>query len=237
MDLSWPPGRLVNDGIAKNQFMGFADKLTFPTVDVIARRVAEFGTDQVVLLFKIDLSGYFRQLPLDPGDYSLMCFTWNDEVYFDIVSPMGLHSTPYFAQCVSNAIKYVHNSMGYFLFNYTDDFIGAEGAEKVNASFMALQHTLRDVGIAEAKEKRVQPTHKLNCVGTLVDTESHTLEVLPERLVEISSELSQWIGRKSCTLKELQQLIGKLQFICAVVRPGRLFLACMLEKLRECSNP
>ena len=217
--------------------MGFTDKLTFPTVDVIARRVAEFGTDQVVLLFKIDLSGYFRQLPLDPGDYSLMCFTWNDEVYFDVVLPMGLRSTPYFAQRVSNAIKYVHNSMGYFLFNYMDDFIGAEGAEKVNTSFTALQHTLRDVGIAEAKEKRVQPTHKLNCVGTLVDTESRMLEVLPERLVKISSELSQWKGRKTCTLKELQQLIGKLQFICAVVRPGRLFLARMLEKLRECSDP
>ena len=164
MDLSWPPGRSVNDGIAKNQFMGFNDKLTFPTVDLIARRVAEFSCSEVLLLFKIDPSGYFRQLPLYPGDYSLLCFTWNNMIYF-LVLPMGLCSAPYFAQRVSNAIKYIHNKMGYFLFNYMDDFIGVEVVSKISDSFGALHHTLRNIGITEAKEKRVASTQKLNCVG------------------------------------------------------------------------
>ena len=124
MDLSWPPGCSVNDGIAKDQFMGFTMKLSYSVLDEIAQRVHELGTD--AQLFKVDLKRYFRQLPIDPCDYSLLCFTWQGKAYFDVVSPMGLHSTPQFAQRVSNAIRYIHERKGYFLFNYIDDFIGAE---------------------------------------------------------------------------------------------------------------
>ena len=90
MDLSWPPDLSVNDGIAKDQFMGFNAKLTFPTVDSIAKRIVELENQGNIMLFKVDLSAYFRQIPLDPGDYSLLCFTWNKELYFDLVSPQGL---------------------------------------------------------------------------------------------------------------------------------------------------
>ena len=53
MDLSWPPGQSVNDGIAKNQFMGFEEKLSFPTVDLIAQRVVALslhGRENIYLL-------------------------------------------------------------------------------------------------------------------------------------------------------------------------------------------
>ena len=65
MDLSWPIGDSVNSGIGKDQFMGMPAKLSFPNIDAIARRVGELNGD--IWLFKVDLSGYFRQLPLDPG--------------------------------------------------------------------------------------------------------------------------------------------------------------------------
>ena len=219
MDLSWPPGQSVNDGIAKNQYLGFNTKLTFPTVDVIAKRVMELkqGSSEEIELFKIDLSGYFRQIPLDPGDYSLLCFSWNKEFYFDLVSPQGLRSAPYFAQRLSNAISYVHNSMNYFLFNYIDDFIGCEYKSEIHDSFELFQQTLHDIGLVEVKGKRVSLTGVLNCVGTLVDARKCELRVLPERLTDLSDELRHWEKRKKCSLKQLKSLIGKLQFVCTVV--------------------
>ena len=45
-------------------------------------------------------------------------------------------------------------------------------------------------------------------------------------------ELEKWQYRFSCNLKELQSLVGKLHFVCTVVRPGRLFMARMLNCLR-----
>ena len=231
MDLSWPPGRSVNNGIAKDQFMGFHAKLSFPTIDAIVRRVVELGDQEPVYLFKVDLSAYFRQLPLDPGDYSLLCFVWNGKIYFDIVSPMGLHSAPYFAQCTSNAIRHMHNVMGYFLFNYIDDLIGIERNSKIEDSFDTLQRTLRDIGLKQSESKRVQPTQVLNCVGTLVYAKEGTLSILPDRKEELLGEISELKCKKSCSIKDLQRLIGKLQFVCTVVRLGRLFMSCMLELL------
>ena len=231
MDLSWPIGDSVNSGIQKDQFMGFHAKLSFPTIDVIARRVASLKGD--IWLFKVDLSGYFRQLPLDPGDYSLLCFIWNGRLYFDLVSPMGLRSAPYFAQRTSNAIRYIHNKMGFFLFNYIDDFIGAEVRSRIWASFNTFTKTLRDLEVKESIEKRIKPTQCLNCVGILVNSKEKTMAILPERKQEFMQELLQWRKKEVCTLKELQSLIGKLQFVCAVVRPGCIFLGRMLEFLRS----
>ena len=153
MDLSWPIDMSVNSGIAKDQFMGFYAKLTFPTVDTVARRIIELNKD--VWLFKVDLASYFRQLPLDPADYSLLCFTWDGSIFFDVVSPQGLWSAPYFAQRTSNAVRYIHNQAGYFLFNYIDDFIGIENKDKINSSMQSLIGLLQQLGIREPEAKRV----------------------------------------------------------------------------------
>ena len=147
MDLSWPIGNSVNSGIAKDQFMGFNAKLSFPTIDSIAKRVAELTGRGEILLFKVDLTGYFRQLPLDLGDFSLMCFSWKRRIHFNVMSPMGLRSAPYFTQRTSNALKYIHQEIGYYLFNYLDDFIGVELASKIWSSFNSFTRLLQNLGV------------------------------------------------------------------------------------------
>ena len=122
--------------------------------------------------------------------------------------------------------------MGYFLFNYIDDLIGVEGLQKINSSFQALLRTLKDIGLKEVQGKRVEPTQVLNCMGTLVNAADKTLSVLPECTVEIMTELKAWYNKDYCTIKELQRLVGKLQFVCAVVRPGQLFMSRVSELLR-----
>ena len=70
LDLSYPIGNAMNDGIVKDEYLGLMAKLTFPRVDDFALRIYTLGAG--CMMFKIDLSRYFRQLPLDPGDYSLI---------------------------------------------------------------------------------------------------------------------------------------------------------------------
>ena len=61
IDLSFPHTKAVNDGMVKNNYLGFAAELTFPKTDDLARRIAELGEN--TMMFKIDLSRYFRQIP------------------------------------------------------------------------------------------------------------------------------------------------------------------------------
>ena len=79
--------------------MGFLAKLTFPKTDEFAVRIFQLGPG--CLMFKIDLSRYFHQIPLDPGDYSLIGYIINGEIYFDKVLPMGMRSAPYIAQRIT----------------------------------------------------------------------------------------------------------------------------------------
>ena len=129
LDLSFPMGRAVNDGMIKDNYLGFQAKLSFPKVDDFAFRIFSIGTD--CMMFKVDLSRYFRQLPLDPGDYSLIGYIVAGKLYFDKVLPMGMRTAPYIAQRVTNAIAYIHRKLEYFLLNYVDDFVAAELRDKV----------------------------------------------------------------------------------------------------------
>ena len=106
-DLSWPVGSSVNDGIPSKHYLGIAFQLVYPTVDVAARIVA---LDPDCSLFKQYLKRVYRQLPVDPGDYHLLSYSWQDQLYFDTILPMGLRSAAMACQRVTNAICYMCSS-------------------------------------------------------------------------------------------------------------------------------
>ena len=181
LDLSFPIGQSVNDGIPKDSYMGFTVKLTFPKTDDIQ----DIPVGKNCYMFKIDLSRYFRQIPLDPGDYSLIGYVINGRIYFDKVLPMGMRLAPYIAQRITNAIAYIHRQLHFFLLNYVDDFVGAELQEKIWEAYQALTHTLQKLGVETSKEKIVPPTTRLEFLGITFDSQSMTMEISQTKLQEI----------------------------------------------------
>ena len=57
-----------------------------------------------------------------------------------------------------------------------------------------------------------------------MDTENLQLRLPTDKLDKLNSELSRCILRRSITKRELQGLVGLLQFATKVIRPGRPFL-------------
>ena len=45
--------------------------------------------------------------------------------------------------------------------------------------------------------------------------------------------MSSWLSKETATLKELQSLIGKLNYVAACVQPGRIFISRLLNWLRQ----
>ena len=60
-----------------------------------------------------------------------------------------------------------------------------------------------------------------------------TLEVSTDRKQELNTEIQTIKNKDVITKKQLQSLVGKLSFVTNCVRPGRIFLARLLEKLRS----
>ena len=71
------------------------------------------------------------------------------------------------------------------------------------------------------------------CLGIHVDSEELTLSVPPFRVHELLQVLSLWSQRSRYTLKQLQSLLGKLSFVTACVKPGRIFVARLFNSLRS----
>ena len=70
LDLSFPVGKSVNDRVPKDQYFGSYFELKYPSVDDIVQSLKELGP--TALLYKIDMSGAFRHIIIDPGDLDLL---------------------------------------------------------------------------------------------------------------------------------------------------------------------
>ena len=69
-------------------------------------------------------------------------------------------------------------------------------------------------------------------VGVLLNTQTLTLEITPEGLAEIRLLIIFWLNKSKATLKEVQSLLGKLNFVAACVRSSRVFISRLLQWLK-----
>ena len=234
LDLSYPKGNSINDFVSKDFYLGQRINLTYPGVDDLVAIVKTKGRG--CLLFKRDLSRAYRQLSLDPGDASLLGYSFNGFMYFDKVLSFGLRSAAYFMQRVSNSVKFICNILNILIENYLDDLAGADSPDKAWQSFTELGNVLQFCGLKESVEKCSPPSTKMVFIGVLFDSISLTLSITDERLNEIRSLVSQWLQKREATLRELQSLIGKLNFVAHCVKPARIFISRLLNWLRRIQN-
>jgi hypothetical protein len=65
---------------------------------------------------------------------------------------------------------------------------------------------------------------RLDFLGITIDTDAMCFEVPPDKKAHILQQLSEWAHKKSCRKRELESLVGYLQFITRVIPWGRAFL-------------
>lgn len=85
----------------------------------------------------------------------------------------------------------------------------------------------------ESPEKSVKPTEEMEFLGNLLNSRKRTISVTLDRRLELITELENWENKKVVTRRQLESIIGKLQFVCNCVRSGRLFLNRLLNFLRR----
>lgn len=82
----------------------------------------------------------------------------------------------------------------------------------------------QELGVPLAEDKSVGPTNNLVFVGLEIDTVAIMVRVPVYKRVELVSLLQKFIDRKSITLKQLQSMLGKLNFVTKAITPGRAFV-------------
>ena len=232
MDLSWPQGAAVNDGIDSHSYIDGSAKITLPTADYMADRLLQLGDG--AYLYKTDLARGYRQLRVDPSDWPILGFIHREQFYLDICPPFGMRSSAMCMQRTAEAIVYIHGRRGYYSKAYLDDFGGAEATEEVAKDDLGeLQDIMAELGVREAKHKVHQPAQAMIWLGIIYDSINMTMSIPPLKMDEIMAELGQWEGRQRATRGDMQRLVGLLQFVAGVSPPVRVFSNRMLQCLRD----
>ena len=89
-----------------------------------------------------------------------------------------------------------------------------------------------------APEKVEGPTTCLKFLGLMVDTVAMEVRMPEKKCTDLLAEIRVILkGKKKVTLRELQSLIGKLNFACRAVVPGRPFCRRIIDATCGVSKP
>ncbi|CAG2186129.1 unnamed protein product [Mytilus edulis] len=86
-----------------------------------------------------------------------------------------------------------------------------------------------ELGVPLAEDKTVLPVEILTFLGIEFDTIAMELRLPKVKLIEIKQRITVILGCKKVKLRELQSLIGLLNFACQVVVPGRAFCRRLID--------
>ena len=219
-------GTSVNDHISKDTY-----SLQYVKIDDAINLIIQLGKGSYMA--KTDICSAFRNVPVHPKDWELLGMHWNGLYFFDTVLPFGLRSAPYIFNQLSDAIQWIAKT-NYdirHILHILDDFFLIEPPPRANCmtSLCKLLTLMTNLNVPIASSKTYAASTSLEFLGVLLDSQNMIACLPPDKLERTKVELHNWQSKKSCTLRELQSLIGTLQFACRVIVPGRAFLQRMIN--------
>lgn len=232
LDLSFPEGKSVNDGIDKD-----VCSLQYESVDDAARIL--MGLGKGARMAKIDIAHAYRNVPVHPTDRHLLGMQWENKVYIDTALPFGLRSAPKIFCALSDALEWILLQAGMSCcLHYIDDFLtlGAPDSSECKHNLQLLIDTCQLLGIPLAVEKIEGPIEWIIFLGIELDSRTMSMRLPEEKLQHLRRLVAQWIQKKAATKRSLLSLIGELAHASKVVIPGRVFLRRMIDRAHSRRN-
>ncbi|KAK6175768.1 hypothetical protein SNE40_014161 [Patella caerulea] len=223
-DLSFPLGDSINAGIDESFTL-----VSYDSIDNVVQLVKKMGRG--ALMAKADIENAYRLLPIHPNDYELLGFTvqiGGSTYYFaDMCLPMGLSMSCQTFERFSSALQWVMEfHYNAHLSHMIDDFffIGPKNTNKCSESLQTFLDIASHLAVPIKSSKTVLPTNKITIYGIEVDSQDMIFRLPEDKVVKIRQALQDSLTRNKISFKQLQSLLGLLNFATLVVVPGRVFL-------------
>jgi hypothetical protein len=189
-------------------------------------------------LSKIDLSEAYRSIPIHPDNYRLTGLHWifdgsKEKTYmFDCRLPFGSSMSCKIFQSLSSSIVRMLKARGVMSVSYLDDFIiVADSKDLCQKGLDCLIEIVTGLGLVVNYNKVAYPDQIMSFLGVEINCISRTLALPPDKLSEVKLLLLSWVKKVKSTKRELQSLIGKLNWCARVVRGGRTFTRNLINLL------
>ena len=224
-DLSYPPGHSVNDAIPNEHTF-----VQYESVYDAVRMLAKLGDG--AFMCKTDIEKAFRIIPLHMKVRHLFCMHWDGNYYIDKRMQMGCSSSCQIFETFSKAVAWIaHKKLCIPNTHYLDDFLfGSKSVEEGQANLKKFLLMCRDVGIQISAKKTFQPNTVMSFLGFEIDTQKKEFCLLLDKIEQCQKDLLHLLGKKKAELREVQSVIGLLNFACQVVLLG--FLRRLIDSTR-----
>lgn len=218
--LSYPENNGINDFIDEAYCT-----VRYTSFDKVVEMISSLGRHAKLAV--VDIKSAFRLLRVNPGDFDLLGFKINDNYYIDKCMPFGLSIS---CKTWENFATFLHwlvekRSRLSTLDHYLDDYIfaGTEHSNDCQILKDCFLDICKEFGVPIATEKMKGPVTVLTFLGLIIDTDELLIRVPADKRDSLLSDLKFYTTQKKITLKNLQSLVGSLNFFCKAVRGGRAF--------------
>ena len=146
--------------------------------------------------------------------------------------PMGCSSSCLTFETFSTAVEWVaHNKLKiYYILHLLDDFLLVAPSVQLCQQQLDLFLSLCTyLGIPIAPEKTCGPATSTSFAGIELGSILSEARLPLDKIEKCVSLISEFCRRKKVTLKEVQSLVGLLNFVCSVMRLGRAFLRRLID--------
>ena len=232
--LSYPKGDSINDGIDKS-----VCSVKYTSFDKVTNMIYKLGKS--ALLAKRDLRSAYRILPIRIDDFPLFGFKVGNRYYVDKFLAMGLSQSANLFEKFSTFLHWVVANEASLdtLDHLLDDFIfaGKKGSGDCEILLETFSKVCLELGVPIAEEKSVEPTTVMVFLGLEIDTNNMLVRIPLHKIEELYTLLVKLSEKHKITLKELQSLVGKLNFFGQAVRSSRAFLRRFYDAMIPLSKP
>lgn len=218
--LSHPAGGSVNDGIDES-----VCKVSYTSFDAALSWVRKYGRGS--LLAKTDIESAFRLLPVHPASFYLLGCKWEGQYFVDKCLPMGCSISCALFETFSTFLEWVVKSESGIpsVLHYLDDFlfIGPPASLVCKAALRTMERVSLSFGVPLAPEKTEGPATVVKFLGIVIDADLMECRLPDDKLVQLKEVVRGVQGKRKLLLKELQSLVGRLNFACRIIPIGRVF--------------
>lgn len=107
-------------------------------------------------------------------------------------------------------------------------FIG-NSKESALSKFKKFLDACTYIGIPLEADKTVLPTQVIEFVGITIDVRQKETRLPGDKVEKCRNLLNPYQNKKACTLKEVQSLVGVVNFASSVILPGRAILKRFIQ--------
>jgi hypothetical protein len=232
--LSHPEGLGVNDFIDPNLC-----SVNYSSFDKAIDIVHRLGKG--ALMGKRDIKSAFNLCPIHPDDFDLLGIYFDNRFWVQKMLPQGASISCAIFEEFSTFVQWAtqtfsHNSN---IDHYLDDFFFAGKAYSNDCLTLMsnFEYVCKDMNIPINEEKSEGPSTVLTYLGLEIDSQKMTVRLPSEKIVKAQSLILDAIGSKKIRLKELQSIVGILNFFTKAIPSGRAFNCRLYQAMAHAKRP